>query len=239
MTHMITEGLRAGDLKDMVLPMLTIDEFQSKIDDNLIIVVGFYCFEEDAAHDLSNFVERSPVNVEDTEVSPAPSKEGYYLCFVEMRRSEQFPDKLLELLSEVSRLTDVSKWQFTSADLKPGQVLPLTKENISKHVNLKPKSDKPREQIQEWFQHSSLQNITWDQNDLLLHRGPITWRLKLKEFTSTAPDMAVCMDTQAQSQALRLERLLEGGYEVLALKDQVLISHPQEDKFVIAHVKGV
>lgn len=239
MTHMIAEGLRAGDLKDLVLPMLTIDEFQSKIDDNKIIVVGFYCFEEDAAHDLSNFVERSPVNVEDTEVSPAPSKEGYYLCFVEMRRSEQFPDKLFALLSEVSRLTAIAQWQFTSTNLKPGQVLSLTKDHISTHVNLKPKSDDARTQIKEWFKHSSLQDVSWDSDDLVLQRGAVQWRLTLKEFTSHVPQAAWCMQPHAQSQALRLERLLEGGYQVMALQDQVLIHHPEDHRYVIAKVKGI
>jgi hypothetical protein len=232
----LTEGLRAGDLKDQVLPMMTVDEFSSKIDDNKIIVVGFYCFEEDAAHDLSNFIERSPVNVEDTEVSPAPSKEGYYLCFVEMRRQSQFPQKLHELLQEVSRLTHITNWQFTSVKLKPGQVQEFSQQAIQDHVNLKPKSDDQSEQIREWFSHSSLHDVILEHDCLTLCRAGVSWHMQVVEFHDQLPTQALCMETDKLGTAMRLERLLEGGYQAHALSDAVLITHPESHVFLKVRV---
>lgn len=238
MTQQLNEGLKEGDLVDLVLPMLSIDEFSSKIDDNKIIVVGFYCFEEDAAHDLSNFIERSPVNVEDTEVSPAPSQEGYYLCFVEMRRSEQFPERLIRLLSEVSRLTGIPTWQFTSIGLKSGQVLSVTHENLSKHVTLKPKSTSTKDKIREWFAHSSLSDVLVEQDQITLQRGAVSWQLKLNSFDDQVPQQAMSCDQTHASTAIRLERLLEGGYQVHALTQGMLIEHPDDQRLLWVNVRN-
>jgi hypothetical protein len=228
----IQEGLKQADLKDLVLPMLTVDEFSSKIDDNQIIVVGFYCFEEDAAHDLSNFIERSPVNVEDTEVSPAPSKEGYYLCFVEMRRNKQFPHKLMDLLSEVSRLTTIQNWQFTSQNMQAGETEDVTLQSLTQHVKLKPVSTNKSSQIKEWFQHSSLHDVITHGDQLELRRGPISWHMQILEFGDQLPAQAMCMETASQGQAIRLERLLEGGYQAHAVPGAVVLVHPECDKYL-------
>lgn len=232
----LQEGLKAGDLQDLVLPMLSIDEFSSKIDDNTTIVVAFYCFEEDAAHDLSNFVERSPVNVEDTEVSPAPSKEGYYLTFVEMRRSEQFPQRLNKLLDEVSRLTNVTNWQFTSEHLESGQVLEVTAQNIADHVTLKPKSEHKSDQIKEWLQMSSLSDVHMESNQLCLQRGAISWNMHVKQFDQVCEPPIMNYDLSHNSLALRLERLLEGGYQVLPTQDGLHILHPTDHRTLVVHV---
>lgn len=228
----IQEGLKQGDLQDLVLPMLTVDEFSSKIDDNQIIVVGFYCFEEDAAHDLSNFIERSPVNVEDTEVSPAPSREGYYLCFVEIRRNPQFPQKLMDLLAEVSRLTNITNWQFTSQKLEAGETQDVSMDSLKTHVNLKPKPSHKATQIKEWFTHSSLHDVITDGHLLKLQRGDVIWNLKILEFGSHVPAQAMCMEALSQSQAMRLERLLEGGYQVHAVPGALWVSHPECDEYL-------
>jgi len=106
----LTEGLRRGDLNHMILPLISIDEFLSKIDDRTVIVVAFYAYEEDPAHDLSNFIERSPTNVLDTDVSPAPTREGYYVTFVEIKRDQKFISKLLKILAEVDNQSEAAFW---------------------------------------------------------------------------------------------------------------------------------
>jgi hypothetical protein len=170
--------------------------------------------------------------VDDTEVSPAPSKEGYYLTFVEMRRNSEFPQRLMQLLAEVSRLTNVQTWQFTSVDLKPGEVLDLNPQNLTKHVNLKPKNTDPKEQIREWFSHSSLSDVLVEQHQITLHRGHVNWCLNVKQFDEQMPAQALSYDQNANSTALRLERLLEGGYQVHALSQGLLIEHPQDSRFL-------
>lgn len=229
----LTEGLKRGDLNGMVLPMLSIDEFASKIDDRTVIVVAFFCFEEDPAHDLSNFIERSPVNVIDTDVSPAPNKEGYYLSFVELKRNKLFPEKLMQLLTEINNLTDVEEWQFTSYKLPKGKIVELSPKTIEQYVDLKPHAETPTEKLQEFFHMSSLQDFILEDHHLTLARAGITHEYHVvKLYENSLPQVGMCMESNAVSAAMRLQRMLEGSYQVHAVHDGLLVENTQTDQFL-------
>lgn len=110
----LNEGLRLGDLNGLVVPEISIDEYNSKIDEDAI-VVGFYVDDSEPAQDLSNFIEKGSGNILDTEVSPAPNEEGNYMVFVEFLRNEKFPDNLAYVLDSMTGLTgiDIDQWEFT------------------------------------------------------------------------------------------------------------------------------
>ena len=131
----LNENLMTGDLDHLVLPMVSIDEYSSKIDDARVIVVGFYVSDREPATDLCIFIEKSAVKTLDCEVSPAPTPEGYYLVFVEMDRNKEFPSRLIDLIHEINNLVDISSWQF-----KPycdhSEIQELDLENLQKHVEL-------------------------------------------------------------------------------------------------------
>lgn len=229
----LMEGLKRGDLNDLILPMLSIDEFRSKINDNKLIVVAFFCFEEDPAHDLSNFIERSPVNVVDTDVSPAPNKEGYYISFVEFKRNKLFPEKLMQLLEEINNLTDVEEWQFTSYKLPKGKIVELSPETIEKYVDLKPHAESDTEKLQEFFALSSLQDFLLEDRKLTLARAGITHEYNLgKLYENQLPQVVLCMESNAVSAAMRLQRMLEGSYQVHAVSDGLLVENTHMDQFL-------
>lgn len=106
----ITESLQPGDLDHLVLPLISIDEFNSKIDNRRAIVVAFYCTDKNPAQDLMRFIEGSNLDMLDTEVSPAPSSEGYYVVFVELSRNTEFPATLDEIIQQVGNIAE-NKWQ--------------------------------------------------------------------------------------------------------------------------------
>jgi len=130
----ILEGLSRKALEQLVQPIISIDEFESKISDKRCIVIGFYCGDADPARDLSHFVDRSSEPVLDTEVSPAPTPDGYYVVWVEVQRDDHFPQVLLDLLGEVDNLTDVKQWQFQCPGHK--DPMPVNKENLQKNLIL-------------------------------------------------------------------------------------------------------
>jgi len=103
-------SLQPGDLQDLVLPLLDIDSYNSKIDNQRAIVVAFQVTDQDPAYDLMKFIEGSNLSLLDTEVSPAPSPEGYYIVFVEIARNEKFLEVLTELLEQVDNICD-NDWQ--------------------------------------------------------------------------------------------------------------------------------
>ncbi len=237
----LTEGLRVGDLNGMVLPLLSIDEFLSKIDDRTVIVVAFYSFEEDPAHDLSNFIERSPQNVMDTDVSPAPTREGYYVTFVEIKRDPKFIPKLLKILSEIDNLTDVKQWQFTSQKLPSGKVLPVTEVNLKKWVDVTPElvstQNPDADQLKEWFSHSSLHDVHVINNQIHLHRAGITHVYEVVSLQMQPPDAPLQLTEAHISMCNRLERLLDGAYQVHMMQDQLVVQNLENASYLILNHK--
>ena len=227
----ITEGLRKGDLNHLILPLISVDEFSSKIDDRTVIVVAFYSFEEDPAHDLSNFIERSPQNILDTDVSPAPTKEGYYVTFVEIKRDQEFVRKLVNIVQEVSQLTDVKQWQFTSQKLDKGKVVALTVDNLKKYVDLKPKpkpqTDKvPKtDKLTEWIQHSALTDFEYTAPTIWLHRAGVQHVYEVVALQDHAPTQAQVFTEATMSEANKLQRMLDGAYTVWHMGEHMVVEH--------------
>jgi hypothetical protein len=136
MRTLAESGLLHGDLTDLVLPMIDIDTFESKISDSKAVVVAFYLFDQDPAKDLERFVEKSAVDLLDTETSPAPTEDGYYVVFIEMSRDRNLPENLMEIIESIGNLTNIDQWQFKT--LHDKKIYDLTEENLRDHVNLDP-----------------------------------------------------------------------------------------------------
>lgn len=128
----ISEGLKENALDHLIIPLLTVDEYESKIDDKRVIVVGFFVFDKDPADDLASFIDKSSSKVLDTEVSPAPTPEGYYVVFVELLRNNEFPEILMNIIKEVENLCQRLEWQMQC----PGCEEPIDVNEESLHENI-------------------------------------------------------------------------------------------------------
>ena len=111
--HKIEEGLRVGDLENLVSPKVSIDEFEAKSgSDKEVLVVAFYVKDDEPAMDLATFVERGSHKIIDTEVSPAPDDDGHYLVFVEINKDENTMQTVLDILKDMKQLVDIKTWEF-------------------------------------------------------------------------------------------------------------------------------
>jgi hypothetical protein len=108
---MITEGLHNKDLEYMIRPIISLDEYISKID-TTAIVAGFYCDDRDSANDLNKFIQRCPINLLDSEVSLSPNAHGEYMVFVEFLNNKNLLNELKKLFSHLKNLTNIKDWQF-------------------------------------------------------------------------------------------------------------------------------
>ena len=101
---MLLENLFAGDLDGVLHPVISIDDFESKIDENTI-VIAFYLKNEESAEDLSVFLERSAISrILDTEVSSSTNKNGDYIVFVELDNSSKDNELLTDVIMDVVRV---------------------------------------------------------------------------------------------------------------------------------------
>ena len=109
----INERISKGQLRNMVNDVVSIDQYKSKIDeDRNIVVLAFEIMNENAADDLSNFIETGAYEVEDTEVSASTNVEGNYMVYVEMRRGQKLYDTIRKILDDTTKLCEVDNWKF-------------------------------------------------------------------------------------------------------------------------------
>ena len=146
MSNVLKEGMREGDLADLVLPLMDVDNFVSKVDPSECIVFGFYVHDEDAAKDLNRFLQKSSVPIMDTEISPAPDQHGYFMVFVEMMNNDQLPEQVTAILAEIKTLVDIEDWQMRVR--KTDGLIPFSEENLKDCLDNIKKEDKTEDVLE-------------------------------------------------------------------------------------------
>jgi len=110
----ITEGLRKGDLKDLIYPEFKVDTFRSKMgEDQDVCVIAFQAQERLPAKDLMEFVEKGYDFVLDADVSSGENPKGEYTVFVELERTPNIAGNIREMLYGLKKLTGITEWQFS------------------------------------------------------------------------------------------------------------------------------
>lgn len=108
----LNENLKHQDLKDVLLPTISFDEFEPKTGDKEnVAVVGFYVTEQSAGNDLAKFINKSHFEIRDVEVTPNPNQDNYYMVFVEMDRKEGVLNTLKEMVSDFYNLVGDTDWK--------------------------------------------------------------------------------------------------------------------------------
>lgn len=120
----LNEGVEHGDLQSLVKNVVSVGEFEPKTGtEDEIMVVGFYCDDEKPANDLAKFIERGITGALDTEVSPNPDDEGYYMVFVEIENNADSMKNVFEILLDAARLANIEEWTlkfYSSKELTIG-----------------------------------------------------------------------------------------------------------------------
>jgi hypothetical protein len=117
----LVEGLESGDLMRLVSPKISIDEYKSKMgSDEEIVVLSFILQGKEPALDLVNFVEKSYEWVADADVSSGEVFDGSYIVFVEVERTPDVAEQIIELLEDLEKLTEhkLQDWSIEYAKTK-------------------------------------------------------------------------------------------------------------------------
>ena len=115
----------------MINDTVSIDQYKSKIDeDRNIVVLAIEVMNEDAANDLSNFIETGAYDVEDTEVSASTNIEGNYMVYSEMRRGGKLHETIRKVLDDVTKLCEIDNWKFMTGKTGMPQALDSLEETI-------------------------------------------------------------------------------------------------------------
>ena len=117
----LKEGLEQGDLERLVSPKISIDEYKSKMgSDEEIVVISFTLQGKEPALDLVNFIEKSYEWVADADVSSGEVFDGSYIVFVEIERTPDIAEQIMELLEDLERLTEheIKDWTIDYSKTK-------------------------------------------------------------------------------------------------------------------------
>lgn len=164
-------ALKRFDLLGTVTDLISVDEFEPKTGtSNELIVVAFYVFDEGPAKDLDSFIERSYIQIIDVDVSPNPNEDGYYLVFIEMKRSKTFIPDFYALVKEVSRIAGNQDWKISpylsdkmfKIDDTRWERYVITDENVyvtKDEYESSIKSEKMAESIKQHFKNSNLKDL--------------------------------------------------------------------------------
>lgn len=161
-------SLRAGDLKDMVYDIFEVDSYKSKMgSDENISVLSFSLKDQNAAKDLNDFLEKGYSFILDSDVTLGEQSDGTYKVFVEIERTKDLPEQILEIIDGVQNLTNVDKFRFRY--YKNFKGLDLNLENLQSSIPLKPEdyglkvNESNLENYKNFFNKSFVESIQmWD-----------------------------------------------------------------------------
>lgn len=204
----IFEGLQEGDLSNLVLPTISIDEYDSKLD-NSAIVVGFYVDFKEPAEDLNRFIQKCPEDLIDTDISPAPDEDGNYMVFLEITRDADFPSRLVKIVNSLDSLTGNTDWYFRTYG--NDEVFPLTEENLKKNIDLQPVDDNEetvdQDDLEEFLRPSVADSIIFENSDIILSNKFNEVRLGVVDFNNY---ISVQEDNQLARYAVTLNESSQG-----------------------------
>lgn len=221
------EGLSRNALDFLIQPLMSIDEYSSKISDKRAIVIGFFINELDPANDLSNFIDRSSVPILDTEVSPAPTPDGYYVVFVELQRDEDFPKNVIELLDDINNITNIKEWTFQSP--KHEDPLPTTLGNLKKYVELSQDNmpddvnDDDVKDLKEFWEFADLDTVQINESVITFIKHSVPHRYRI---INESPDGA--LEFGIESETRNLQSLLGPAYNVWMVGKRLVVEHCDE-----------
>ena len=234
--HRLFEGLRAGDLKDMISDVFTVDQFNSKMgNDEEIIVIAFTSEDKYPAIDLMEFIEKGYPFVLDADMSSGEEKDGDYRVFVEIERTEKASFDVEELLQGVGRLCKIDNWKFKYfRDHEEHefskesfiQVVPLDVEEYKERVKSQKMSDAGEVLDQGPAEVSDID----ESNNLTISKqyaGDITIQLEaMGDYRTLEQSLsgALQLDESSNGQVLFLEKYL-GNYEIHKINNKFILKN--------------
>ena len=236
-------GLRHLELNGMVIPLISIDEFEPKMGSTEeVIVVSFFCKDELPAFDLDEFIDKSVTEFLDSEVSPNPNEDGLYLVFIEFKRQPNFWLKLYDLVKDIENVTDKLNWKVQPYLVD--KLYNLNDTELHDVVITKEQAYVPRQEfeqtVESYFQDSDLLMFEADDTHIKIGGSGVQWIFEFVGF-GTTDNMVKRLrlneqhiDLMHTSMALgSLRGMLGGNWEVQTIGDFYFLNKVGNERSVV------
>lgn len=245
---------KCGDLNDMVLPLISIDEYTPKTGlESQIITIAFYTTDETASQDLRKFIERGTVENLDIEVSPNPDDENRWMLFVEVRRNNDLWKKLDNIVADIERLVgNALDWKvtiygkpdlYTLCDVREQDLVELS---VTRYAmdKLKRTKNNMMEDIAPYLSNALHDKITFSDDKL-----GFVYRTHLYEFTiETYDHYEKIITEESNREAIEvnhlsrevemIKRILGESYYVNTTKTKIFIQRKDSDNILVLKKYG-
>ena len=186
---LLRENLEIGDLKRLVHTELHIDEYKSKMgDDADVCVISFKVSGKEPGADLVSFIEKGYDYVLDADVSSGEKEGGDYLVFVELERTNELPEQIIEIMEDIMNLTEQELSDWRVRYYKSTQDNDLTAETLEQIIPLTPDAydAKYGDEDEEVDSTEPEQDITQDLDAMkATARVPVTTTAPKNEYTES------------------------------------------------------
>lgn len=245
-------SLREQDLKGVVLPKISVDEFEPKTGEKEdISVVGLYVSEEGAGEDLANFINKGNLPYRDVEVSPNPTEDNEYMVFVEFDRNEKLLDSLFELVQDVTHVSGELQWQVKP--LLSEDPVSLDMASLSGLVAQEPSQYKTKEEYEEQLEQDRVSNITdfiidntnvqgavLENNVLTLKDYKYNIKLEFINFGEGKLTLEenglneLAIDSEFDHSLMKRLNSMRGSLSVVPINKHIVFHNPANDQVLIA-----
>lgn len=232
MEENLTEGLRPNDLKNLISPVFEIDTYRSKMgEDPDVCVLDFRVKDRLPAVDVMEFIEKSFTFVLDADVSSGENNDGEFHVFVEIPRTRSLSRQIEDITYGVSKLADVSDWQFKYHKNK--KIYDLSKDMLESVVPSTPALYQQRlnevkeSELKSFFNKTLMDDLKLENSIITIYK-PFNQKIKLEWLSEDDPqsilETAQSMDESSTAEIFWLTKVL-GDYEISKFGDKLLFTN--------------
>lgn len=229
----MNEGLRAGDLDNLIYPMFTVDQYQSKMgNDKDVMVLRFRAKGKEPAIDLMEFIEKGFEFILDADMSSGEEKDGEYSVFVELERDADAPKNIKSLLDAVQKLCGCTTWKFRWYKDSTGhefdiesfaEFVPCSAEDYDSMLD-----QSTSDEVSEFFDQGAIDDITVEGQNITFTK-PYAEPLKARLIALGEYDVlkhvlqgGLQLDESSRNQVMYLNKFL-GNYDINKIENHFLI----------------
>lgn len=155
--RMLSEGLVRGDLRDIILPRLSVDEYVSSDPESDNVVLAFFVKGvPEAVLPLKNFCEHCE-GVDIADYASSETIEDCYIVYVEMDRPTVKVQNITDLLSQVCMVADMDPEDFTLTFPNTAKKYPYDPAVIEKYFQFRSEEESLEAQKAALAQHEQEQ----------------------------------------------------------------------------------
>lgn len=225
--------LRQGDLHDLVYHIMEIDGYKSKMgSDEEIVTLSFSVKTKEAADDLETFLEKGYKFVLDADATSGETSDGTYKVFVEIERTDEVPNQIVELANGVGNLSGLDNLKFRY--YKNWHSMDVDEKNLAEMIPLDPKNygmkvtESNLENYKNFFNRSFVESVDMIDDILTIKRpwaDPIKFRfIEFGDAVETVNNITESFNPNAYPELIFLTKYI-GDYNITKYGNKITLEN--------------